>query len=158
MITTSSLAGMRSCDRLRIAKRTSSFITSFFVEASHGFSLPYTCALLFDAAALRCSKAARDFAAYRYVELLFVPVQLSWFGGVKDVFSVLKRQFYAGGSVHGPFASGPNRRFDTSLSTVVRSGLNHWLCARAPERAYRCARVRGRARHGEVNDMEPEER
>jgi len=100
---------------------------------------------------LHHSKWIEEYAADTGVALLFVATSSRWINSIDDVVSRVKRYFHAHGSMDESFASG-SLFFQMSFSSFTSPELLCSPSALGREGAKGPASVRGRGRHGQVDE------
>lgn len=93
--TLSVLAAVDSCSgTLMHVQRSGSFDTASFVQFVQQLSLPRGTVLLLDNVRFHHAANAKQAAAEKGYELLYVPPYSPWFNPVELVFSIVKRHYY----------------------------------------------------------------
>ncbi len=120
--TRSLLAAITTQGHLHTHVIEGSFNTIKFVEALKAFPLPQGSVIMLDNVSFHHSKAVKDYAAEKQLQLLHVPPYSPWFNPVEGVFSIMKRQYYQHASIPAAVSSVSHQHiqafFKKSLAAV----------------------------------------
>lgn len=97
--TTSVLAAIEQSGTLSVVKRVGAFDSFAFLNALKMFSFLRGTVLMLDNVKFHHSKLVKKYAEEKGIELLYVPPYSPWFNPIEGVFSVVKRHYYAHGSI-----------------------------------------------------------
>lgn len=94
--TVSALAAAHTSGHVYWEQRVGSYNTASFVEFLRTVPASPGAVILLDNVAFHRSRAAREVARDRGLDLLFVPPYSPWFNPIEGVFSIVKRAWYRG--------------------------------------------------------------
>lgn len=105
MTTMSSLVVMSKECIIKHQEVQGSFNQHLFLSFLQGLNIPDNSVILLDNVRFHHCSAIKDFAKLKGWTLLYTPPYSPWFNPIEGVFSIIKRQFYAGKSIQECFDS-----------------------------------------------------